>query len=102
MSYSLQWIEVDSMSADRRSYVWTCYSYELMCFQQRNITLRYGLLLGIERFKCIGSMLPVNGELFYEIASLISAAWVKWRCTSCVLCDQQRIHESPKSKYTKI
>ncbi|CAD7083972.1 unnamed protein product [Hermetia illucens] len=60
------------------------------------ITVSSSDLSRTERFKYLGSTLSTNGELRYEIASRVNAAWMKWRFTTGVLCDR-RINERLKS-----
>lgn len=42
-------------------------------------------------------MLPLSGELRFEIVLRIRATWIKWRSTNGILCDG-RVNGRPKSK----
>jgi hypothetical protein len=42
-----------------------------------------------DTFRYLGSMLQSEGEINENVSHRIRAGWVKWRQTSCVLCDKK-------------
>ena len=53
------------------------------------VAIEGAVILGVQRFRYLGSIIQENGEIDEDISHRVKVGWQKWRNASGVLCDRR-------------
>jgi len=75
------------VSRSKTEYLHCCFSGRVDA--RGEVTLDGSLILKVDKFKYLGSIVQQNGDIDEDINHRIKVGWQKWRYSSSVLCDKR-------------